>query len=113
MHRTDISEELNKHLFNKAQATSVVLPGMGGSGKTQLALECCQRVEADSTFAAVLWIDASSPATIAQSYSTIALEATGGSQAIIEVEESMTIVKGALQQRKGRWLAVLDNFDNP
>ncbi len=86
---------------------------MGGSGKTQLALECCRRAEADSSFAAVIWIDASSPATVAQSYSTIALKVTGGSQSIVDVEESMAIVEGALQQQKGKWLAVLDNFDNP
>ena len=109
----DIVEELDKCLLSKPKATSVVLLGMGGSGKTQLALECCRRAEADSSFTAVIWIDASSPATIAQSYSTIALKVIGGSQSLVDVEESMAIVEGALQQQKREKLAVLDNFDSP
>ena len=86
---------------------------MGGSGKTQVALECCRRAEADSSFTAVIWIDALSPATVAQSYSTIALKIIGGTRSIADVKESMAIVERALQQQKGKWLAVLDNFDNP
>ena len=86
---------------------------MGGSGKTQLALEYCRRAEADSSFTAVIWIDASSPATVTQSYNTIALKIIGGTQSITDVEESIAIVERALQQQKGKWLAVLNNFDNP
>ena len=86
---------------------------MGGSGKTQLALECCRRAEAELGFTAVIWIDASSPTTVAQSYSTITLKIVGGSQNIANVEESIAIVERALEQQKGKWLAVLDNFDNP
>ena len=85
---------------------------MGGSGKTQLALECCRRVEADSSFTAVIWIDASSPATVTQSYSTIALKIHSGPQSISDVEENIATVERALQQQKGKWLVVLDNFDN-
>lgn len=45
---------------------------MGGSGKTQLALEICQQVEENLGFMAVLWIDASSPTSVIQSYKLIA-----------------------------------------
>ena len=111
--RAEILEETDEWLLNESEETSVVLLGMGGSGKTQLALECCRRAESNSSFTAVLWIDASSPMTVAQSYSAIALKVTGGSQSVFGIEESMAIVEGALQQQKGRWLAVLDNFDDP
>ncbi|MCJ1231793.1 hypothetical protein MMC12_008472 [Toensbergia leucococca] len=111
--RIDILKELDTCLSSKPKATSVVLLGMGGSGKTQVALECCRRAEADSSFTAVIWIDALSPATVAQSYSTIALKIIGGTRSIADVKESMAIVERALQQQKGKWLAVLDNFDNP
>ena len=86
---------------------------MGGSGKTQLALECCRKAKADSSFTAVIWIDASSPAALAQSYSTIALKIHGGPQSINNVDENLATVERALQQQKGKWFAVLDNFDNP
>ncbi|KAL9041630.1 MAG: hypothetical protein Q9214_004041, partial [Letrouitia sp. 1 TL-2023] len=111
--RLDILEKLDTHLLSKSKATSVVLLGMGGSGKTQLALECCRRAEAELGFTAVIWIDASSPATVAQSYSTITLRIIGGSQSIANVEENIAIVERALEQQKGKWLAILDNFDNP
>ncbi|MCJ1277339.1 hypothetical protein MMC21_005151 [Puttea exsequens] len=111
--RLDIFKELDIYLWTKTEATSVVLLGMGGSGKTQLALECCRRAEADPSFTAVIWIDASSPATVAQSYSTIALKIHGGPQSISDVEENIANVERTLQQQKGKWFIVLDNFDNP
>ena len=86
---------------------------MGGSGKTQLALECCRKAEADSSYTAVIWIDASSPAIVAQSYSTVALKIYDGPQSISNIEESIATVERALQQQKGKWLVVFDNFDNP
>ncbi|KAL6716102.1 hypothetical protein ACLMJK_005668 [Lecanora helva] len=111
--RLGISQDLDECLWTRTEATSVVLLGMGGSGKTQLALECCQRAEADSSFTAVIWIDASSPATVAQSYSTIASKIYSGCQTISDVDESITTVERALQQQKGKWFIVFDNFDNP
>ena len=75
--RGDIGEEIGMLPMNEYQRTAVLL-GIGSSGKTQLALECCRRAEADLNFAAVIWIDASSPATVGQSYSAIALKVTGG-----------------------------------
>ena len=86
---------------------------MGGSGKTQLALECCRKVEADSSFTTTIWIDTSSPTAILQSYNAIALKASGGSRDIIDTQDSMAIVERMLQQQKGKWLAVFDNFDDP
>ena len=111
--RVDILDELHEYFSMKSETTNVVLLGMGGSGKTQLALDYCRRAEVELNFTAAIWIDASSPATVAQSYSTIARKVTCSPQSIVEVDESMAIVERALQQQKGKWLAVLDNFDNP
>ena len=111
--RNHILNELDIKLLSNPERTKVVLLGMGGSGKTQLALECCRRAEADSGFTAVIWIDASSPVTVAQSYNTIALKMTGGNQSITNVEESMGIVERRIRQQEGKWLIVFDNFDNP
>ena len=48
-----------------------------------------------------------------QSYSTIASKIHPASRSINDVEESIAIIEKALQQQNGKWLAVLDNFDNP
>ena len=111
--RPNIIKEIKEWLLSEDERQTVILLGMGGAGKTQLALECCEIAKAEPSFAAVLWIDASSSATVTQSYSDIALGVTGGLQAIIDVKESLAIIERALHQRKGRWLAVFDNFDNP
>ena len=113
VHRTDMLAEVERWLLNEHQPTAIVLLGMGGSGKTQLALECCRIAEASLSFVAIIWIDASLPATVAQSYNSIALKVTGESQAIVNIAESIAIVEVALRQRKGKWLAVFDNFDKP
>ena len=112
--RTGLLSEIDKRLFDEIRSTTnVVLLGMGGSGKTQLALECCRRAKTMSNFIAVIWIDASSPLTVAQSYKTVAQKVTGGLESTTNIEDHIAIVEEALQQQKGRWLAVLDNFDNP
>lgn len=50
----------------------VVLLGMGGHGKTQLAFEYCRVLKSSETHQRVFWIDASSPNTVARGFETIA-----------------------------------------
>jgi len=48
------------------------LQGMGGCGKSQLALEYCQRSREDKIFSTILWIDSTSPNTLHQSFTNVA-----------------------------------------
>ena len=111
--RVDLLRALQKCLLTSSEATSVVLQGMGGSGKAQLALECCRLAGADFRFTAVMWIDVSSPKACVHSYSNIVQEITGISRSTSSVEHNIRLVEKTLQQQKGKWLAVLDNFDDP
>ena len=52
--------------------TVVVLHGMGGCGKSQLALEYCQQSENDNSYSAIFWVDATSPAIIEQGIKDLA-----------------------------------------
>ena len=104
--------EIEKWLLDEHQLMAVVLLGMGGSGKTQLALECCRKAEITSSFAAVIWIDTSLLVTVVQSYNIIASKVTKRSQKILDIAESMAIVEDVLQQWKKKWLVVFNNFDN-
>jgi hypothetical protein len=45
---------------------------MGGCGKTQLALNCCQHANKEKLFIAIYWPDASSPTSMANSFAKIA-----------------------------------------
>ena len=56
--------------------TVVVLLGIGGCGKSQLALEYCQQSENDKSYSAIFWIDAMSPTTIEQSLNALAQESS-------------------------------------
>ena len=49
----------------------VVLRGLGGQGKTQIALEYCRRLRAES-LGAIFWVDATSVDTVKNSFRTIA-----------------------------------------
>ena len=100
--RKQISEEIDNWLQGESNELIVVLLGMGGSGKTQLALECCQRAGANPDFATVIWIDATSPNSVQQSYIAIASKLTGASESIVDSEKNMVIVEEALRERQAR-----------
>jgi tetratricopeptide (TPR) repeat protein len=98
----------------KPAATNVVvLLGMGGCGKTQLVLDYCQQAEDDGQFHGIFWIDASSPTTVARSY-TVIVEAIA--KAMVDLNDADANVRtaiGILSAWKNPWLLVFDNFDEP
>lgn len=88
--------------------------GMGGSGKTQLALELCERAQESFGFIAVLWIDASSPNSVIQSYEVIAKEIQSRKEeSDIDNQRAISFVQDTVQRWKRRWLIVFDNYDTP
>ena len=86
---------------------------MGGSGKTQLALQFCRRAEEHLSFMAVAWIDASSPASVLQSYRVIAKQIPNPPDPKIDEDGVMSLVKEYFQKLQRSWLVVLDNYDDP
>ncbi|KAI9775123.1 MAG: hypothetical protein M1839_001434 [Geoglossum umbratile] len=94
---------------NSGPAT-VVLFGMGGQGKTQLALEYCRRQA--GRYRAILWIDATSPHTVARSFGTIANKISKSKRVFSDEEAKISFVKDTLETWSS-WLLVFDNFDDP
>jgi hypothetical protein len=101
---------------NTAKHTSfpkvVVLLGMGGQGKTQLALRYCQVARASGNFQGVFWIDASSPNTVSRGYEAIAAKICAG-QVFDGVESKIAFVRDTLSRWRSPWLMVFDNYDQP
>jgi hypothetical protein len=96
-----------------AAGNVVVLLGMGGCGNTQLVLKYCRQAEDDGRFHGIFWIDASSPTTIAQSY-TVVVEAIAKTK--IDANDAEANIRTALKVLsvwKNPWLLVFDNFDEP
>jgi Cdc6-like AAA superfamily ATPase len=79
--REEIFRQLARHLEDTTVTTSdrrtVVLIGMGGQSKTQIALEYCRRAQASSTFKFIFWVNASSENYMTRSYGSIAEKLTG------------------------------------
>jgi tetratricopeptide (TPR) repeat protein len=103
---------LNGWLQSRTPSQMIVLQGMGGSGKTQLALQCCQ-IARESGFVATFWINASSPVTVAQSYQSMSRIISPGIDVGNDEGETISLVQIQMKKWAGRWLLVFDNYNNP
>ena len=90
-----------------------ILLGMGGCGKSQLALEYCHEAETNKTYSAIFWIDATSPTTAQQSISTIAKAMSKPAFDIADDEGNLKFVLNTTERYRERWLFIFDNFDDP
>ncbi|KAF2818128.1 hypothetical protein CC86DRAFT_450642 [Ophiobolus disseminans] len=93
-------------------ASRVALVGLGGVGKSQLAIEHCYRTTEQSPETWVFWAHASNPARLEQSFREIAdyVKIRGRKDAQADV---LKLVHDWLRNEKnGRWLLVLDNADD-
>ncbi len=104
-----ISGQFLGHVSDKI----VILLGMGGSGKTQLALEFCRQAQEDLGFMDVFWINASSPISVIESYKAVAKRLSKSQQDDADSEHVISLVQDTLRAWEQPWLFVFDNYDNP
>ncbi|KAH0556456.1 hypothetical protein GP486_005631, partial [Trichoglossum hirsutum] len=90
----------------------LVLQGMGGSGKTQLAFQCCQKAK-EIGFMATLWVNASSPSMVIQSYRSILRLISPGDETVKNDNDVISLARNQIERWTGKWLIVFDNYDNP
>ncbi|KAF4452431.1 hypothetical protein F53441_4711 [Fusarium austroafricanum] len=107
--RPDITSQLEEHLpVNSDDFQSAALWGLGGSGKTQVALEYAySRYRKGSC--SVFWVHADNGATFVHDYGTIAKVLGLNSQD--NGHELLQSVRHKIESLK-RWLLVLDNADD-
>ena len=110
--RAEILKELELNLaFSKPGQRSFALYGLGGVGKTQIALKYIYDHIDD--FPGVLWMHADSQTKLLQSYIDAAkrlkLEPEDSAR---DAEAISSILKMWLSQVKDQWLVVFDNADN-
>jgi tetratricopeptide (TPR) repeat protein len=86
---------------------------MGGCGKTQVALEYCRQGQNMKWFSAIFWFDASTPASMAQSFSNAADKLSKPNFDAADVKGNVRFVLNAVETRNIHWLLIFDNFDDP
>lgn len=90
----------------------VILYGLGGQGKSQVALEHCRRSR--KTYRGIFWINASSEATAARSFESVASKLAKVSSIVLEdTAAKIEFVKHSLEHWDERWMLVFDNYDQP
>ena len=87
-----------------------VLRGLGGIGKTQLALEYAYRY--GGTYRLVWWVRAEEPETLASDYAALAQALQLPQHAAQDQPEIIAAVRQWLERHEG-WLLILDNAPEP
>jgi len=110
--RRQLLDELDEQLkSSQRDPRVVVLLGMGGQGKTSLALEYCRRERAVGYFKAIIWIDATSLATLQRGFASVADHLTQHRQQFANLEACTGFVNDTLESWSTPWLMVFDNYD--
>ncbi|KAF2175866.1 hypothetical protein K469DRAFT_52280 [Zopfia rhizophila CBS 207.26] len=100
------------HCKSQQSASRVALVGLGGVGKSQLAVEYSYRVQENSPATWVFWVHASSRARFEEGYRKIAERAKlpGWDQPDVDI---LKLVHSWLcDEANGRWVMIVDNADD-
>lgn len=86
------------------------ITGLGGIGKTQIALEYAYHSYERNRYTHILWINASNEETIMASFATIAEAlSTAGAAKEIDQRKQVEVIKRWLEQCPEPWLLIVDN----
>ena len=105
-------KKVRQELFTGRQTAKVAITGLGGAGKTQVALELAYRIKAERKNCSVIWIPAISKESVGQAYHSAA-----GQLGVSRQKDDKTGMKRIVQdhlssENTGQWLLVFDNADD-
>lgn len=109
--------ELRRRVSSDQTDVTAVLPhalqGLGGVGKTHLAIEYAYRYQ--SHYDLIWWIPADQPALVRSNLAALAPRLGLSEGGLLRVEDSVAAVLDALRRGEPyhRWLLIFDNADQP
>ncbi|WAO94547.1 AAA domain-containing protein [Fusarium falciforme] len=107
--RGDLLDRLDKLLPQTPGSHSAALWGLGGSGKTQIALDYAyRRCDADDE-CCVFWVHADNEATFLADYKTIGKKL--GVDERLEGSDLLDVVRSGIEARS-KWVMIVDNADD-
>ncbi|KAJ8106476.1 hypothetical protein OPT61_g9512 [Boeremia exigua] len=110
--RHDELDKLHQRLLVKQDCRKITVIGLGGTGKTQVALQFAYTVKEAQPERSIFWMPAVSMESFEQACVEIA-KALRISQAEMKDEDPKRLVKRRLSSsRAGQWLLVVDNADD-
>ncbi|KAE8382568.1 hypothetical protein BDV26DRAFT_237050 [Aspergillus bertholletiae] len=101
--------ELEGLIENSEGPSRIAICGLGGVGKTQIALQLAYRLQNKHSDYSVFWISCTSHESVEQAYMSLA-KIVGIDN--VNPADAKNRVKAYLSQRTGRWLLVFDNVDD-
>ena len=112
---------MHELLHGHGSRSAVVLHGLGGIGKTQLAIEYVRRHK--EKYTAMFWLNANNEDSLRLSFRGIAQQVLKyhPSTSVLsdvdlegDLDRVVSVVKAWLDHRENtRWLIIYDNYDNP
>ncbi|RKK56450.1 hypothetical protein BFJ69_g17647, partial [Fusarium oxysporum] len=108
--RGDILDQISRQCSE--QASRVAIVGLGGVGKSQLAIEFAHRFAARSAETWVFWVHASTQARVIEGFKSIADKVKLMGRNRPDVDVLQLVFDWLSNVRNGKWLLVLDSADD-
>ncbi|KAL9613030.1 MAG: hypothetical protein Q9167_002420 [Letrouitia subvulpina] len=92
--------------------TIAVLQGMGGQGKTQIALEMCENLQIQHQFKIILWINARSEDSVVHAFERFAQQMSQKGSHFSDTEAKIDYVLQRIGEIRRPCLLIFDNYDD-
>ncbi|KAL8913270.1 MAG: hypothetical protein Q9171_001917 [Xanthocarpia ochracea] len=115
IYRPDIMTRMTSLLKQDGDSTRVViLFGMGGQGKTMLAINFSREAETRHLFLAIFWLDASSEDTLSKGFVTLSELIKRHEDPLFDTSDGrIQFVRQRIEEWNRPWLLIMDNYDDP